>query len=365
MNSFQAQYPLSPKKFWKKEISTMIPYGILFVVLLCGISIALIAARGSEIFPLLGIISACAIILWGILMFLYAWYFKAYIRTYYYDGAENFITIRKKFFTPQEIHVLYQKIQDVYVDQDLLDRIMGLYDVHIASATVSSSIEAHIDGVDAATAEGLKNFFLDKVQHGSSGGQRSSAVPAASTSAESFAPVPEVSTPTFTGNISNVTYPFQNAWLIRRIIGIIVVSIFIGFWLSSFFSDYTHGISLLVFVLGTIVAFIANVIYILVWRKNYRFEFLPEFVLLRTGVFSLSEKHVPYASIQDVIVSQTLLDRIFGLSNVTIQNAARNISRKRNTTDIVIPGQTPASAQALAESVKEILLTKNSSKTGL
>lgn len=38
--------------------------------------------------------------------------------------------------------------------------MMGFCDVHIASATMSSGMEAHIDGVDQATAEGLKAYLL-------------------------------------------------------------------------------------------------------------------------------------------------------------------------------------------------------------
>ena len=88
---------------------------------------------------------------------LYGLYISAYIRRYYYDASEQFLTIQKGVFAPTEIHVPYGKIQDVYVDQDVLDRIMGLYDVHIASATATSGIEAHIDGVDTRVAENLKN----------------------------------------------------------------------------------------------------------------------------------------------------------------------------------------------------------------
>ena len=146
MNSFQAQYPLSPKKFWKKQISQMVSSGVLALFLLVGVTVLMTISTYSRMSIILA--DSTILCLWVIITLLYALYFKAYIRTYYYDGAENFITIRKKFFTPQEIHVQYQKIQDVYVDQDLLDRVMSLYDVHIASATVSSSIEAHIDGVD-------------------------------------------------------------------------------------------------------------------------------------------------------------------------------------------------------------------------
>jgi len=40
---------------------------------------------------------------------------------------------------------------------------MGLYDVHLSSATVSSGIEAHIDGVEKPAADGLRKIILEKV----------------------------------------------------------------------------------------------------------------------------------------------------------------------------------------------------------
>ena len=87
------------------------------------------------------------------------WYFKVY----FYDLTDDFIVIRKRVFTPREISIPYERVQDVYVDQDLLDRIMGLYDVHLSSATISSGMEAHIDGVEKIAADGLRKFILDKV----------------------------------------------------------------------------------------------------------------------------------------------------------------------------------------------------------
>lgn len=62
------------------------------------------------------------------------------------------------------IRFQHERIQDVYVDQDLLDRIFGLYDVHLSSATVSSGMEAHIDGVEKQAAEDLRNILLQTVQ---------------------------------------------------------------------------------------------------------------------------------------------------------------------------------------------------------
>ena len=50
------------------------------------------------------------------------------------------------------------------MDQNLLDRFFGLYDVHLSSATASSGMEAKIDGVEKEAADGLRAMLLKKVQ---------------------------------------------------------------------------------------------------------------------------------------------------------------------------------------------------------
>jgi putative membrane protein len=86
------------------------------------------------------------------------------MNVYFYDLNENFIVIKKGVFTPKEINVPYERVQDIYVDQDIFDRLFGLYDVHISSATISSGMAAHIDGVEKIAADGLKDFLLKTVQ---------------------------------------------------------------------------------------------------------------------------------------------------------------------------------------------------------
>lgn len=87
------------------------------------------------------------------------WYFQVY----FYDLTDDFIIIRKRVITPREITIPYERVQDIYVDQDLFDRIFGLYDVHLSSATISSGMEAHIDGVEKTAADGLRKIILEKV----------------------------------------------------------------------------------------------------------------------------------------------------------------------------------------------------------
>jgi membrane protein YdbS with pleckstrin-like domain len=79
--------------------------------------------------------------------------------------SDTLLIIRKGVFAPQEITVPFGRIQDVYVDQDIFDRLLGIYDVHISTATAASTVRAHIDGVDKKVAEELRTLILDKVHH--------------------------------------------------------------------------------------------------------------------------------------------------------------------------------------------------------
>lgn len=369
MNPFQAQFPLSRKKFTKKMISRL-PDSIIYSLLL-GVAATMVNLFLAGKYPTLGELVAgvlsAAVVVFVVLMGIYAWYYKAYIRNYFYEGGENFITIKKGVFAPKEIHVQYQKVQDVYVDQDILDRIMGLYDVHIASATAASGMEAHIDGVDEEAANGLKEFFLRKIQ-----GASAPAAPAAGGAMPADAPV----VAQFKGEISNTTYPIQGSWLPMTILGLIFISLFYGLmfggliWVKST-KDGAAGFEFLPLFIGiSVVSLILQSIYMIVWKGNYRFSFMPEYIQFHTGVLSMSERHLPYKSIQDVSVNQSLLERMFGLASVKIENAAQTTIKTRYGTQsinmgVVLVGQTPASAAAITEELKSVILSKSSSQMGL
>ncbi len=90
-------------------------------------------------------------------------YQKYYIKKYFYNMTDKFLIIRKGIFAPQEITVPLKRIQDVYVDQDIVDKLLDIYDVHISTATETSTERAHIDGVDKKIAEELRKRILDKL----------------------------------------------------------------------------------------------------------------------------------------------------------------------------------------------------------
>jgi putative membrane protein len=155
------QFPLSRKKPLKKTIPHIIASVVLLIIALIGIPILAKFLYWSA--GLVSLIFTCLIpllLLNFILMYIYqVWYYQVY----FYDLTDDFIIIRKRVLTPREITIPYERVQDVYVDQDLLDRMFGLYDVHLSSATISSGMEAHIDGVEKEAADGLRKIILEKV----------------------------------------------------------------------------------------------------------------------------------------------------------------------------------------------------------
>jgi uncharacterized membrane protein YdbT with pleckstrin-like domain len=86
-----------------------------------------------------------------------------YMKSYFYDLVNDYLIIRKGVFQKNEITLPVNRIQDVYVDQDIFDRIFGLYDVHVSSATIISAHLSHIDGVNKENAQALKNLIISKI----------------------------------------------------------------------------------------------------------------------------------------------------------------------------------------------------------
>lgn len=359
ISSLQAQFPLSiSKKFQKKLLSSLV--FILAIDLLIFSLILAIYSLASIVWSVPLILVSTLIAIIAISFAIYIWYIKTYIRTYYYSADENFLTIKKGVFTPAEIHVQYQKIQDVYVDQDILDRILGIYDVHIASATASSSIEAHIDGVDKVTAEGLKNFLLKSIQTGSATHIENSKK---DTNNSSLKFISEE-------EISSDKYPLSNSWfnaeVVSRVFGSLVAGLFLTLMVFSRF-DASMDLTILLSVVWIVASAIWSIISLIIWKKNYAFKFNEDFIYFKTGVLSMNEKHMPYSSVQDITVFQSLLGRIFGFSELIIKDATQTVITKnvkfnnmqQMESGIRLVGLNPADAQKISEIAKKTILNRN------
>lgn len=405
-SDLQQKYPLSPKKFWKKLLPSF--FGFIFMPIFFGGMGAAFGASStignsdnSEFIGFIIIGAVLGFIIHLIITIFRAWYLKVYIRTYYYAGEEHFITIKKGVFAPTEIHVQWQKIQDVYVDQDILDRIMGLYDVHIASATAASGIEAHIDGIEKEAADGLKKFLLEKVS--GSGNSRNSGnnnrlqnsdagsaghdshinqADHANSGATSQSKKSEITFATKDGkNISSKNYPLTSKWfwvsITQSVIGSFILAgllvlVFIGKARSG---DYfTEDMPQMILIwLGLAIIIIAwRVISLFLWKKNYVFDFTPENIYFKQGVLSISENHMPYSSIQDVTVRQSFIERLFGLGRVVIENASQQsvvVGRGGNKealfNGIILQGFSISDAREITNTLKSTVLGKGGSKYGV
>jgi len=159
------QYPLSPKKIIKKTVTGSIGWMIIFAIFATAIFSSLLTVLEKFNLNFMNIfIWVIIIILSDILITILNYFYQRwYFAVYFYDLTEDHIIIKKGPIAPSEITIPYERIQDVYVDQDLFDRMFGLYDVHISSATFMSGIQAHIDGVEKPAADGLKTLMLQKM----------------------------------------------------------------------------------------------------------------------------------------------------------------------------------------------------------
>jgi membrane protein YdbS with pleckstrin-like domain len=313
-SEFQQRFPLSRRKFWKKVLPKFLG-GFLVVLFLTLAGVLAFASSQESFWGSFFQYFLIGLAIWLVPMAIYAIYVKVYIRRYYYDGGPDFLSIKKGVFAPVEIHVQYRKIQDVYVDQDIWDLIFGIYDVHIASATVTSGMEAHIDGVNKESAEGLKQFLLGKISGADTPG--SQGLPAN----QPAAPQAVFDSPE---RVSLHEFPIANIWVFEQglyiIWGALVWGVLVGLWAGFNIEDGALGVWIgLAFAL---IYVIYRMVVTSLWLRNYYFEFTKEYLLVRQGVIAIEERHLPYRSIQNISVNQGVIGRFLGTCVVVIENAA-------------------------------------------
>ncbi|MFA5108671.1 MAG: PH domain-containing protein [Candidatus Micrarchaeia archaeon] len=148
-------YPLVRAKIVKKTIAGMISLlsAVALSLLFFSSIILPLAGPGRSAGLFLLSMGACALILYM--------YETAHFNRYYYDLAQKYLVIKEGVFTYGETSMPYARIQDVFVDQDILDQIFGLYDLHVATASGQSSLNAHIDGLSYEGAEAIKERLLE------------------------------------------------------------------------------------------------------------------------------------------------------------------------------------------------------------
>lgn len=361
----QSKFPLSRRKFWKKLISDHWWTVFLALLWVLFINFALSITLDEEWSGLLiERIIYSSILVWIIIIPLII-YIKKYISNYYYEWENEYLTIRKWVFTSTEIHVPYNKIQDVYVDQDIFDRFFfWLYDVHISSATAWSAMEAHIDGVDEICAEWLKEYILTRMKWGENKKEETKII----SPQEEFKFINNV---LWTQNISNTTYPLSAKWFLVNTLNIFLSSITTALlialyifiredWSTSFWSviekiGLSNSIIWIIWVIVIVLTW--AIIYTRLFKKNYKFEFLKDYIQQKTGILSRSESNVPYQRIQDVTIQQSFIERIVWIYNVNIANASQwNLN---NASDVSLVWLSKTDAETISNLLRKQVFWDN------
>ncbi len=255
------KYPLKREKIIKKSLSWLI-FPIIIAIVLTAVAILI-----SSIL-ILGII-----VLMGILFAIVYWYELQYFNSYFYDLTDEGIVVSKGVFSTHRVIVPPQKVQDVYLDQDYLDRLFGLWDLHISSATGTSGTQAHIDGVSEEDGRKLRevlmgSFVKEKISD----------------------------------KILKQILPSK-----MGIVSLLAGGAF-GFVIAFMFFGY---LAVLFIPIGLVLAYLDFTV--------LRYELRENGVFVRRGFINRSENLFLYKNIQDVEEIANFWDRILGLKTLSIK----------------------------------------------
>jgi len=161
-------YPIRKIKIFREVIGKLFFLTFLSAVFLViikwngGLAEVLLADASNIIVPTLVVFVFFMTILFD------AVYEALYISSIKYSTDDASLTIAKGIISRHEITLPFNRITDLYIDQSVLDRIFGLYDLHFSTPTASSGSAAHISGLNKKDCETLRQIMLDALQKSTS-----------------------------------------------------------------------------------------------------------------------------------------------------------------------------------------------------
>jgi putative membrane protein len=112
-----------------------------------------------------------------------------------------------------------------------------------------------------------------------------------------------------------LTVPYQ---LVRSGVGIVAALLFFGVPGVTAFFGSTGGL----FAVGGVVLVAAGIVgYAVAWYRRYEYELTPDTFDIRSGVFSRREREIPLRRVQNVDISQSVVQRVLGLAVVNLETA--------------------------------------------
>ena len=164
----------------------------------------------------------------------------------------------------------------------------------------------------------------------------------------------------FTGIITEQNYPIEVKWISKSILGLLLVVLTFSLFILFGINDGEMKLYMIIYI-GLVPL---TLIYAALRRITFHYSIDDKFLLFKQGILSKQQRHIPYGVIQNIYVKQDLLDRLFGLSSLVLENASeggKNKVERQQTETIGFSGNKvsiPGLAKQNAEILKNIILKK-------
>lgn len=320
--------PLEKRKILKKTLGAL---PAILVISILGFVIS-IATFITDIEPQF-FITHLPFILLSIVILYQIYYYKFY----YYNFGKDKAQIKKGVFSQSTGFVRYERIQNVYVDQDFLDLIFGLYDVHYETAGETSGAYLHVDGLNKENMQKLLDLLINKTKQTT---KKEEACSTGLSVKKSKILIDNKSNPILE------KYVFKETLLNAVFLTIAGQAIFIEY-IAKLFTEVFISTNFWLFLINLFVlSLVLSFIYRTIWFRNFNYEFSKDSGLVTTKVFVLNTTHLYYDRIQNVNITQGPVEFLFGLFSISIETASSH--------KVVIPGFSKSGA----DNLKEFLLNK-------
>lgn len=322
--------PLEPRKVIKKSIGSIIGCVISAIVIIGMITLVknLNLDADAGVTNIFNIAQSTTIWFFAILILINIFYQYLYYKFYYYNFEEETGEIKKGVISQATGHVYYNRIQNIYVDQDILDRMFGLYDVHYETAGDSSSFYSHVDGLNKTNADLLVKFIIEKAKNKPHSQNTINETAPSNTTKKEETPT-EVSHNTNT-IISKSTMPISGRYAFSLAISITAGMTFIFAMIfisaigdiskSGFGTD--SGLTVITDFAILMLIFIFSYLYSLAWVHFFDFNFDAEKGTIASGIIARQTKIIYYNRVQNININQGFMERILGIYSINIETAA-------------------------------------------
>jgi DNA-binding XRE family transcriptional regulator/membrane protein YdbS with pleckstrin-like domain len=133
---------------------------------------------------------------------------------------------------------------------------------------------------------------------------------------------------------SNHTGQIEQVFVIKNVIKTILFTMFVAFWVSlmAYFIireesatkavEPTHwGYILLIDALIVGIPTIIVMIWATLYVNSFEYEFTNQFIYVKSGVLTKNRVSIPFSRVQNINVTQGILDRLFNIHSIKIETA--------------------------------------------